>query len=110
MSERKEKLEITLKKLAATFIERESDKTSLITVTHANISPDLKNSTIYISVLPDAKADDALFFCKRKMTDFKKYAKEHLHMKGIPFFNVELDLGEKNRQRIDELSHQNTKL
>lgn len=104
MGDRKIKVEEALKRLAATFIEKESDKVSLITVTHVNISPDFQNSIIYISVLPDKEAEKALNFCKRKMTDFKKYVKENMHIHSIPHFSVELDYGEKNRQRIDELS------
>ncbi len=76
MSERTEKVSHEIMKLAATFIEREGDKTSLITVTRVSISPDLKQSTIYISVLPDSKQEAALNFCKRKMTDFKRYVME----------------------------------
>lgn len=105
-SQRSEQVRETLQHLAAKFIELEADRTSLITVTHADISPDFKHSTIYISVLPDSKEEDALNFCKRKMTDFKKYAMENLRMKSIPFFDVRLDVGEKNRQRIEELSHE----
>jgi ribosome-binding factor A len=103
MGERKEKIEHAIKKLAAEFLERESDKTSLITVTHADVSPDFSNAKIFISVLPESKEEHALFFCKRKMTDFKRYAMKYMHMKSIPFFDVVLDLGEKNRQRIEEL-------
>ena len=105
MSDRTLKLEEMIKQLAAKFIKIEADKTSLITVMRADISPDLKNSTIYISVLPDSQAEAALNFCKRKMTDFKHYAKENMNLKIIPYFHVELDLGEKNRQRIEEISH-----
>ncbi len=105
MSERTLKLEEMIKQLAAKFIKIEADKTSLITVMRADISPDLKNSTIYISVLPDSEAEAALNFCKRKMTDFKHYARDHMNLKIIPFFKVELDYGEKNRQRIEEISH-----
>lgn len=106
MGERKEKIEAMIKKLSAQFLERESDKTSLITVTRVDISPDFSNSKIFISVLPESKEEDALYFCKRKMTDFKKYAMKNLHMKAIPFFDVELDLGEKNRQKIEELGRE----
>ncbi len=105
MSDRTLKLEEMIKQLAAKFIKIEADKTSLITVMRADISPDLKNSTIYISVLPDSQAEAALNFCKRKMTDFKHYAKENMNLKIITYFHVELDLGEKNRQRIEEISH-----
>jgi ribosome-binding factor A len=107
MSDRKIKVEEALKRLAATFLEKESDSTSLITVTKIDISPDFKNSIIYISVLPDTKALDALNFCKRKMTDFKRYVKDNMSIHSVPFFSVELDFGEKNRQRIEELSHEN---
>ena len=106
MGDRKVKVEESLRRLAATFIERESDNVSLITVTRIDISPDFQNSIIYISVLPDKEAERALNFCKRKMTDFKKYVKDNMHIHSIPYFSVELDLGEKNRQRIDELSRE----
>ena len=107
MGDRKIKVEVALKKLAATFLDREADRTSLITVTRIDISPDFKNSVIYISVLPDSQAESALNFCKRKMTDFKKYVKDNMNIHTVPFFSVELDLGEKNRQRVEELSHEN---
>jgi ribosome-binding factor A len=103
MSDRKIKVEEQLKRLAATFIEREAEKNSLITVTYIDASPDFKNATIYISVLPDKQAESALNFCKRKMTDFKNYVKENMRISTVPFFDVKLDMGEKNRQRIEEL-------
>jgi ribosome-binding factor A len=106
MGDRKIKVEESLKRLAATFLDRESDNTSLITVTRIDISPDFKNSIVYISVLPDKRSEHALNFCKRKMTDFKKYVKDNMSIHSIPFFSVELDYGEKNRQRIEELSHE----
>ena len=106
MGDRKIKVEVALKKLAATFLDREADRTSLITVTRIDISPDFKNSIIYISVLPDSQAESALNFSKRKMTDFKKYVKDNMNIHTVPFFDVKLDLGEKNRQRIEELSHE----
>ena len=105
MSERTEKVSHEIMKLAATFIEREGDKTSLITVTRVTISPDLKQSTIYISVLPDSKQEAALNFCKRKMTDFKRYVMEKMRIRAIPFFDVAIDYGEKNRQIIEDISH-----
>lgn len=107
MGERKVKVEEALKRLAATFLDREADKTSLITVTHIDISPDFQNATIYISVLPDKETEAALYFCKRKMTDFKKYVKDNMTIHSVPFFDVKIDLGEKNRQRIEELGNEN---
>ena len=55
-----------IKELSAVFLERESNRPSLLTVTSASISPDLKNATILITVLPEEKENEALEFAKRK--------------------------------------------
>ena len=103
MSFRTEKVSELVKKLAAEFLSREADKSSIITVTNANISDDLKNATIFFSVYPKASEDAALNFAKRKRSELKKYVKSKLKMRRIPFFDFEIDFGEKNRQKIDEL-------
>lgn len=102
-ADRKDKVANLIKKLSAEFLERENNRTSLITVTSANCSPDLKKATIFITVLPDDKEKTALEFIKRKRGDLREYIKKNLNIKNIPFLDVELDQGEKNRQRIDEL-------
>jgi len=102
-ADRKDKVANLIKKLSAQFLERENNRTSLITVTSANCSPDLKKATIFITVLPDDKEKTALEFIKRKRGDLRDFIKKNLNIKNIPFLDVELDQGEKNRQRIDEL-------
>ncbi len=105
MSLRTEKVAELVKKLSAEFLSREADKSSIITVTNANISDDLKNATIFLSVFPENSEDAALNFAKRKRAELKRYVKSKLRMKRVPFFDFEIDYGEKNRQRIDELSN-----
>lgn len=102
-TDRKEKVANLIKELSAEFLERENNRTSLITVTSANCSPDLKRGTIYITVLPDDKEKSALEFIKRKRSDLRNYIKKRINIKNIPFLDVEIDHGEKNRQKIDEL-------
>ncbi len=92
-----------LKKLAAKFLERENNGTSLITVISATVSPDLKRATIFITVLPDDKEKGALEFAKRNRKEMREYFKKNVPMKNIPFVDIEIDKGEKNRQKIDEL-------
>ena len=104
MSLRRDKVIELIKGLAAEFLSRESDRTSIITVTRADISSDFKNATIYFTVYPEKSEEAALFFAKRKRSEFKKYAREKINMKRIPFFDFEIDMGEKNRQQIDKLS------
>ena len=63
-------------RMAGEFLERESNHQSLITVTSADMSPDLKNVTVYFSVLPEKFEQSALMFAKRVRTDFREYLKK----------------------------------
>lgn len=101
--ERNEKIAERIKELAAEVLEREGNRTSLITVTSATASPDLRRATIFISVLPDSKEKGALEFVQRQLPHIREFLKKNLPIKNIPFLSAKLDLGEKNRQRIDEL-------
>lgn len=103
MSERKDKVANYLKELAAEFLVRENNGTSLITVTSATCSPDLKRATIFITVLPTSKEKNALEFAKRKRPELREFFKEKMTTKNIPFVDIAIDLGEKHRQKIDEL-------
>ncbi|HVM73701.1 MAG TPA: ribosome-binding factor A [Candidatus Paceibacterota bacterium] len=91
-------------KLAGEFFARESNGTSLITVTHADVSPDLRNVKIYFSVLPESYEKPALNFAKRSRTEFREYIKDHARLQYLPNVDFEIDLGEKNRQLIDNLT------
>lgn len=101
--ERKEKIAELVKQLSAQFLERENNRTSLITVTNCIISSDLKKATILITVLPEKKEFTALDFAKRKRKDLRKFLQKNMRIKIIPFIDIQIDKGEKNRQRIDEL-------
>ena len=103
MSQRNEKVASLIKELSAGFLGRENNKTSLITVTGATVSPDLKRGTIFITVMPNSKEHDALEFAKRKRAELREFLKKNMTIKVIPFIDVAIDLGEKNRQKIDEL-------
>lgn len=104
MTLRQEKVSGVIKKLAAEFIQRESSRESLITITNCTVSPDLRKATIFISVLPEKSEEFALNFIRRKRRDIRDYIKQNTKMRVLPFIDVEIDKGEKNRQKIDELS------
>ncbi|MFA5773112.1 MAG: ribosome-binding factor A [Candidatus Paceibacterota bacterium] len=104
MSEfRNEKIKNNVKELAALYIEREAGPTSMITVTRVILSPDGKRATIMISVLPREKENAAYGFIKRNLGELRKYVSKNLKINPIPFLDVVIDEGEKNRQKIDEL-------
>lgn len=102
-SERQLKVSGELKNIAADFFERESNGASLITITRCEISRDLKHSTLFLSVLPESKEEAAINFARRMRPDLRNYVKKRFKTKSIPFFEVEIDYGEKNRQHIDNL-------
>jgi ribosome-binding factor A len=103
MSQRNEKVANQIRELAALFLARVDNKTSLLTVTSSTVSPDLKQATIFITVFPDAKENTALHFVKRKRRELREFLKKNMPIKTIPFIDFEIDLGEKNRQKIDQL-------
>jgi ribosome-binding factor A len=103
MSQRKERVKGELQHLAAEFLNIEANRLSLITVTGANISDDFKNATILVTVYPEKDEEDTINFLRRKRPDFRTYVSKHMHMKILPTFNFEIDMGEKNRQKIDTL-------
>ena len=103
MNLRQSKIKDLLKEMAAQFLQSESNHTSLITVTNADVSADLKRATIFVTVFPEDSEGDALNFLKRKRKDFKEFVKSKAHLRRIPFFDFEIDKGEKNRQLIDSL-------
>jgi ribosome-binding factor A len=103
MSQRTEKVSNLIKELSAQFLGRIDNKTSLITVMSTDVSPDLKRATIFITVLPESKEKAALEFAKRQKGELREFLKKNMTTKNIPFLEIAIDQGEKNRQKIDEL-------
>lgn len=85
------------------FFQRESSGASMITVTRTEVSRDMKHGTVFISVLPENKEEAAINFAKRMRSELRHYVMKRLPVKVIPFFEVEIDYGEKNRLHVDEL-------
>ncbi len=103
-SRRQTQVSQVIAQMAGEFFARESNVKALITVTHADISPTYKEVTVYLSVFPQNMEAQTLKFAKRARTDFRAYIKSQARLHPIPVVDFEIDLGEKNRQRIDELT------
>lgn len=99
-----EKTAELLKEMAMNFVQRESNRTSLVTVTSIHVEPRSNMTTIFVTVLPEDKEKAALDFLKRKRSEFRDYVKENARLRAIPTFDFEIDKGEKNRQKIDVLT------
>jgi ribosome-binding factor A len=93
-----------IREIAAEYLVRESNRDSLITVTGVELSDTESNARILISVLPTTKEADALDFSKRKTNDLRLYFMKKVKIRRAPRFSFAIDIGEKNRQRLDEIS------
>jgi ribosome-binding factor A len=103
MEKRKDRAANLVKELSAEFLERESNRVSLITVTDCRVSADLKKATVFFTVLPASREQAVLKFAKRKRSELRDFLKEKMRTQNVPFVDLAIDEGEKNRQKIDEL-------
>lgn len=103
------KIEEQMREVVARVIERESNKTSLITVTHIALHEKGRTGTVFVSVLPqdgtplEEAEHSAINFLKRKRPELKDALKTNLNLHTIPFLDVMIDKGEKARQNIEAL-------
>ncbi len=104
MDQKTAKLQELIRELAAEFFSRESNRQSLITVTGVEIADRGGRAKILMTVIPESQEEAAIGFAHRQLTDFKHYFMERARIQRIPFFEVFLDRGEKNRQRLDEIA------
>lgn len=103
MNQKDEKIREIIRELAAQFFSRESNRQSLITVTDVELLSRGGKAVILMTVLPERAEEAALDFAGRQLTDFRKFVQDNSRLSRIPFFEVRIDKGEKNRQRIDEI-------
>lgn len=95
-----EKTKEEIHKLASEYVSRESNRDALITVTHTILSNDAKYATILFTTLPEAKEEAVLDFLKRKRAEFKQHVMKHSKIGRVPFFNFEIDKGQKSANAI----------
>lgn len=106
MAFHKEKLNEAVRELAAEFLAREQGGQSLMTVTRVEITEHERRAIIYMTVLPREKEGSAVDFANRKASELRSFFKARSRMRTIPFVEFRIDEGEKNRQRMDELSNE----
>jgi ribosome-binding factor A len=102
-SKRQTQISLEILAIAQDFFQRESSGASLITVTRAEVSADMKHGTIFITAIPEEKEPAALDFAKRMRSELRHKVMKRLPVKVIPFFEIEIDYGEKNRLHVEAL-------
>ena len=58
------------------------------------------------SVFPEKEENTAVLFLKRKRPEIRAFIRKQFQAKTIPFIDIEIDRGEKNRQHIESLEKQ----
>ena len=87
---------------AAEFILLEMGKQSLVTVTRAQVSDELTDVLIFVTVFPETEEVKALAYLKRSRTNFRDFVAKRSPGMRPPTFDFVIDLGERNRRLIDE--------
>src|SRR6185369_971961 len=101
MSFKQERFEEISRDHAARFLAMESNRKSMITVTRVSANEKGDLCTIYFTVFPEDQEEAVLDFVRRRRSDFRAFVKYNARLMRIPFFDFEIDKGEKARQKID---------
>jgi ribosome-binding factor A len=100
---RKDRISEELAHAAAKFIQQESNTNPMITVTHAELSQDFKNATVFVTVFPEDQEELSMDFLRRNVKDFRDFLKNETRLQHLPWLSFEIDGGEKSRQKIDKI-------
>lgn len=101
-----EKYASLISKFAAEYFSLESNKDSLVTITKTDILDKGKRAIIFFTTLPREKEKITLEFARRRRNDFRQFVMSKKSFGFTPKIDFEIDEGEHNRQRIDELLNQ----
>lgn len=107
MTSKDEKIKGLIHELAAEFFSRESNRRSMITITAVEMHSHGSRARILATVLPADQEEAAISFMHRQLGDFREFVMSRARLMRVPYFDVGIDKGEKNRQRIDELGASN---
>jgi len=105
MSKRIQRLNQLIKKEVAQLILREIEfpKDVLVTITRAEVTPDLRESKVYVSVMPEKEESQILDFLNKRVFLLQKKIDKRLKMRPVPKISF---LGEKRTAeagRIEEI-------
>ncbi len=80
----KEKLASALMVAAAEFINRESNRRSLVTVTRVDLGERGRAATVFVSVMPQEQTHAVMDFLSRQEGEFKQYLRNNMRIRSIP--------------------------
>jgi len=75
----------------------------LVTVTRVETSPDLRESRVFISVIPEKKEEEIIIFLTKKIYFLQQKINKRLRMKPIPKITFLTEEKTKEAARIEEI-------
>ena len=105
MTERQRKINELIRHIVSEAILKEVEvpANSLITITRVETTPDIKTSTVLISVLPDNYRGSALEILRKKNHILHLYLKKKLKTKFTPNLKFEIDNQEVFANEVEKI-------
>jgi ribosome-binding factor A len=85
------------------LLEKLEGTLSLPQLTHISPATE-RNATVFVSVFPDTQSEHAIAFLNRHRDTLRDYLKKGSRLTHIPRITFQIDLGEKTRQRLDDIT------
>jgi ribosome-binding factor A len=76
---------------------------SLVTITYVDLSPDLRNATVFFTTLDGSSVDETAAFFKLQDHFFKDLIAKKMSLRVIPNITFKVDRSIERASRIDEL-------
>ncbi|MBU4030756.1 ribosome-binding factor A [Patescibacteria group bacterium] len=99
-----EKVNELLRQEVSKLLLKEVDfEGAFVTITNVDTAPNLQQSKIMISVLPNEKIEKVLDIMSRNIFHLQKSLNKKLYMRPVPKMIFEIDKVEEHAQRIEEI-------
>jgi len=105
MQKRIQRLNQLIKKEVAQLILREVEfpKDVLVTITRAEVTPDLRESKVYVSAIPEKNEEPVLALLNRKVFLLQKKIDKRLKMRPVPKISFWKEKRTAEAGRIEEI-------
>lgn len=101
---RKERVTSLIKHIAGDFFSREIGLPGvLVSITRVELSSDLQNAKIFVSVFPESKERKIIKMVSGARKDFKEYFRKRARLKFLPSFWFVLDEQAKKQRKVEDL-------
>jgi ribosome-binding factor A len=106
MSRRTEQVAEAIKEQVSTLIARElrDPRIGFVTVTRAEVTPDLKRAKIFYSVMGDDEVRKETFQALKRASGFLRHELSHsMGLRYVPILYFEFDVGIEHGEKIQRL-------